>query len=148
MTFWKRKKITINLKPKRRWRVRDGMHVTVQLGIFCALVVMTMCTYYFYRISQDIGIPVSTSTITASNTAQDIVGEVGRLMFLPGGEVPTIATINNDDLGRAEPMFSNVEKGDKVLIYCEYNQTILYSSSRKKIINVIAEVPASICKKP
>ncbi len=76
---------------------------------------------------------------TRATTNTDIaalVAEVGRLMILPTGEQPTIATVNEVEKLKAQPFFVNAQNGDKVLVYASAKRAILYRPSEKKIVEV------------
>lgn len=65
-----------------------------------------------------------------------IVGEVGKLMVLPEGETPTIATVTDPEKLSGQAFFANASAGDKVLLYTNAKKAILYSPSQGKILEV------------
>ena len=65
-----------------------------------------------------------------------IVGEVGKLMVLPEGETPTIATVTDPEKLTGQAFFANASSGDKVLLYTNAKKAILYSPSQNKILEV------------
>jgi hypothetical protein len=65
-----------------------------------------------------------------------IVGEVGKLMVLPEGETPTIATVTDPEKLAGQAFFANASSGDKVLLYTNAKKAILYSPSQNKILEV------------
>lgn len=65
-----------------------------------------------------------------------IVGEVGKLMVLPEGETPTIATVTDPEKLSGQAFFANASSGDKVLLYTNAKKAILYSPSQGKILEV------------
>ena len=65
------------------------------------------------------------------------VGLVGKLMILPKGEEPVIATITDSKaLAKEQVFYSNAQNGDVVLVYQKAMQAIIYSPSRGVIVNV------------
>lgn len=66
----------------------------------------------------------------------DLVARVSKLMLLPAGETPTIATVSDVDKLRSQAFFKNAVNGDKVLIYASTRQAILYRPSANRIIEV------------
>lgn len=72
----------------------------------------------------------------AKKEATDLIAEVGKIMVLPQGEIPTIATVSDPALLKDQAFFNNAQKGDKVLIYAQSKKAILYSPSMGKIIEV------------
>ncbi|MFC1649695.1 LytR C-terminal domain-containing protein [Patescibacteria group bacterium] len=72
----------------------------------------------------------------AREEAVAIVEEVGKLIDLPEGEDPTIATVSDVDKVRSQPFFTNAQNGDKVIIYPDSRKAILYRPSTGKIIEI------------
>lgn len=67
---------------------------------------------------------------------QKVVSEVGKLIELPIGETPTVATVTDITKLKSQPFFQNAKNGDKVLIYANAKKAILYDPSAKKVLNV------------
>ncbi len=65
-----------------------------------------------------------------------IIETVGKLIELPSGEEPTLATVSDPEKLKDQAFFKNAVLGDKVLIYAQAKRAILYSPSRGKIIEV------------
>ena len=65
-----------------------------------------------------------------------VVAQVGKLILLPEGETPTIATVSDPSALKNQAFFADAKKGDKVLIYTNAKKAILYDPVIKKIINV------------
>ena len=70
------------------------------------------------------------------NEVNDLISEVGKLVALPEGETPTIATITDIEKIKGQPFFQKAKNGDKVLIYTNAKKAILYDPNAKKIIDV------------
>ncbi len=68
--------------------------------------------------------------------SKDLIARVGKLIVLPEGEEPTIATVTDTELLKSQPFFTNAKKGDKVLIYTNARKAILYSPENNKIVEV------------
>lgn len=66
-----------------------------------------------------------------------LVQEVGKLIELPAGEIPTVATVTDVDKLKSQTFFQNAKNGDKVLIYSGTRKAILYSPSLHKVIDVV-----------
>lgn len=65
-----------------------------------------------------------------------LVSEVGKLIDLPIGEVPTVATVTDVTKLQDQPFFAKAKNGDKVLIYTNAKKAILYDPTAKKVIDV------------
>lgn len=84
---------------------------------------------------------------SGSSTGSEIkvlVDKVGRLVALPQGETPNVATITDVEKLREQPFFANADNGDKVLIYSTARKAYLYRPSENKIIEV---APINITQK-
>lgn len=74
--------------------------------------------------------------------ANDILTEVGKIMVLPEGETPQIATVTDvDKLKANQPFFNSAKNGDKIIVYSK--RAILYDTIAKKIIDVTTINPVS-----
>lgn len=67
---------------------------------------------------------------------KQLLTEVGKLMALPLGEEPIIATVTDIEKLRDQPFFQKAKNGDKVLIFTGAKKAILYDPRAKKIIDV------------
>lgn len=90
--------------------------------------------------------------ILAQQEAQNLVTQVSRLIVLPDGETPTIATVSDPEKLKDQPFFKNAQVGDKVLIYTNAKKAILYNPSTDKIVEVapinIGAAPAPVAPQP
>lgn len=68
--------------------------------------------------------------------AEKVVKRVGRLVVLPEGEEPTVATVVNPDQLADQAFFANAQKGYKVLIYTVSQKAILYDPIRDKVVEI------------
>jgi hypothetical protein len=77
------------------------------------------------------------SELFQAGQANTILEKVGRLIQLPTGETPTIASINDaTSAKKAQPFLSNAQNGDILIIYARTSEAILYRSSTDKLIAV------------
>ena len=121
------------------------MTKTTRLGIFFILLIgfvgMSASTLYLYqKVSTLTRQPVKQeSNRAASEALKDpkiLIETVGKLIVLPVGEEPTIATVSDPTKLKDQPFFANAKEGDKVLIYQKAKQAYLYSVSQNKLIDV------------
>lgn len=89
--------------------------------------------YYFYQKYQEV--KKNPDIITKEETNW-LVDKVGRLMTLPGDEVPTIATVIDKEKLKDQSFFANAQNGDKVLVYVKAKKAILYRPNTDKIVEV------------
>ena len=99
------------------------------------VVVVTAGTtaYYFYD-------QASTLKKDPGKIAQEenskLVAQVGKLIVLPPGETPTIATVADPSKLTDQAFFAKAKKGDKVLIYAGAKKAVLYSPESNKIVEI------------
>lgn len=87
--------------------------------------------YYFDKYQKEVK--------KVSNPKEDVkvlLEKVGKLIDLPTGEEPTIATVTNADQITAQPFFAKAKNGDRVIIYTNARMAILFDETAGKIMNV------------
>lgn len=72
----------------------------------------------------------------AKEEIKKLSGLVSKLMELPQGEDPTIATVTDKEKLKDQAFFVKTENGDKLLIYPQAKKAILYRPSTNKVIDV------------
>ncbi len=70
------------------------------------------------------------------NEVNSLILEVGRLIVLPEGERPTVATVTDVDKVKDQLFFKNAQTGDKVLVYSQGKKAYLYRPSENKLVEV------------
>ena len=70
------------------------------------------------------------------NLVSNLVAQVGNLIVLPEGEMPTVATVSDPEKLQDQPFFARAQRGDKVLIYTNSKKAILYNPESNKIVEV------------
>ncbi len=106
-------------------------HLVVVLAAL--LVVVSGTAYYFYQKLQELN---GGNKLNAQAEVKDLVVKVGRLIILPQGEDPTVATVVDPERLKDQAFFANTRKGDKVLIYTTAKKAILYNPESNKIVEV------------
>lgn len=103
-------------------------------GVLAALVVVALgaAVYFYTQLNQLQQDPQK----VAQKESKTLVAKVGKLIVLPEGEEPTVATVTDPNLLRDQPFFANAKTGDKVLIYTNARKAILYNPEENKIIEV------------
>jgi hypothetical protein len=106
------------------------------LAVFAAaLVVIGIAGFVIfrkYRENQALLKPQDGTQVDVQKT----IAEVGKVIILPQGEVPTVATVSDISKLKDQQFFSNALNGDRVLIYQNARKAFLYRPSEKKIVEV------------
>lgn len=100
-----------------------------------ALLVLIVGVYFFLQYQRDQQL-LKNPNLAAQVEAQTLVAKVGRLMDLPEGEQPTIATVSDVTKLQDQSFFKKAKNGDKVLIYTKAQKAILYDPKEDKIVEV------------
>ena len=96
------------------------------------IVAVVLAGYFYYQLH----VMQQNPQAIAQKEATELIAKVSRLIVLPAGETPTIATISDPALLTGQQFFASAKKGDKVLIYTQAKKAILYSTLMDKIIDV------------
>lgn len=121
--------------------------------IFPALVVVLVgvmgSALYFYQKTS--ALKADPNSVAQKET-EDLVAKVGKLILLPEGETPTIATVSDPSKLASQPFFAKSKIGDQVLLYQNARIAYLYDPTNNKILevapinlgdNTIIKTPAS-----
>jgi len=104
------------------------------LGILVILLLVAIgaASYFYLQLAELRKNPQK----IAQQEVQELVSKVSKLIVLPEGETPTIATVSDPEKLKEQPFFANAKKGDKVLIYTNAKKAILYDPVNNKIVEV------------
>lgn len=112
------------------------------LLVVLALVGLGGAGYFYYQYTkvqkeiQTIRTDPTTLQNLAKEEAKKLVSDVGKLIALPEGEEPTVATITDIEKLKDQPFFQRAKNGDKVLIYTNAKKAFLFDPKANKIIDV------------
>lgn len=113
-------------KPKKKRKF------FLRFVVFLIIVGLAGATAYYYRKYKKIkGNP----NVVAQEEIQIAVNELSKLIELPEG-TPSLATVQDKEKLKDQSFFKKAENGDKVLIYADAKQAILFRPSTKKIVEV------------
>lgn len=96
-----------------------------------AIVGASAGMYYYYQYRT-----LSARVQNPGLEAQEVLAKVGKLIDLPQGEEPTIATVNNADAVKAQPFFAKAQNGHRVILFTNARLAILFDEKANKLINV------------
>ena len=96
----------------------------ILLIVFVALFLVAVLTAYsFYNeLSQ---LKEDPQKVVQEQTTA-LLTKIAKLIALPEGEAPTIATVSDPEKLKSQPFFARAKRGDKVLIYTNARRAILY----------------------
>src|ERR1035437_7789654 len=104
--------------------------------IVVILVIAALPSYYYYNQYHKAQLLLQNPKASATAEVTSLVDKVGKLMELPSSETPTIATVSDVTKLAGQAFFANAKNGDKVLIFTQTKEAILYRESINKIIQV------------
>lgn len=107
----------------------------IAVAVGCLVLVVLVGGGFFYFRAQQAKTPQNQEK-AAQDQVKKVVAEVGKLMNLPTGEDPTVATVTDITKLKDQPFFQKAKNGDQVLIYANAKKAILYDPNTKKIVDV------------
>lgn len=124
--------------------------ILLGLGTFILIALLVTGGYFSYQywvLQKTFGVQKA-----SMDEVKRLTSDVGKFMLLPN-EIPTIGTINDISKLKDQSFFDNAKNGDKILIYTNAKEAILYRPSAHLIIavapvNIGGQVPsqASVAK--
>jgi len=124
---------------KNQVKISESLKGNKALLIIIVVIVLAVAilpSYYFYSQYRKTQSLLSNPAASSNTQLKQLVNEVGKLILLPTGEQPRIATVSDITKLAGQPFFANAQNGDKVLIYTKAKEAILYRESINKIIEV------------
>ena len=91
---------------------------------------------YFYKQTTNLKSNLGNAAQAGESEVEQLLAAVHKLIVLPEGERPTVATVTNLEKLKDQPFFAQAKLGDKVLIYTNAKKAILYDPIANKIIEV------------
>jgi flagellar basal body-associated protein FliL len=129
------------IKPSKK-SAKTVFKVIVGLVILVLVLGGVGGTYYFYTQYQKSQRLLNDPNAASKAESDAVLSKLKKLMMLPAGEQPSIATVLDISKLKDQPFFVNASNGDKVVIYTKAQIAILYSPDKNLIVNV-APVSAS-----
>ena len=117
---------SIAVAPAPKKKIIKTITLTVSIIVVFAAVSGAGVYFYLQKAAQD----------TAQSQVAAAVAKVSKLILLPQGETPTLASVSDPSALKNQPFFDKAQKDDQVLIYSTAKEAILYRPSSNMIINV------------
>ncbi|MBI2063248.1 MAG: hypothetical protein HYT61_03390 [Candidatus Yanofskybacteria bacterium] len=125
--------LAVQTPPKRKKHL-------IPILVFLALTTSGLA-FYFYN--EAAVLKEDPNKIVREETAK-LVAQISKLIILPEGETPTVATVSDPEKLKDQQFFVKAKKGDKLLLYANAKKAILYDPDNNKIVEV---APISIGNK-
>jgi len=101
------------------------------VGILVGAGALYAWNYYMVKGATNVSSAVEQAKI------KELIEKIGKLIVLPTGEDPVVATINDAaSLIKDQPFYKGAKNGDVVLVYQKASKAIVYSPDRNIIVNV------------
>src|SRR5438105_13516756 len=113
---------------EKHFKVRNIIIVMVLL-----LVVLGGLAGYFYKQLYE---AKSNPQKISDAEVDSLIAKISKLIVLPEGERPTVATVTDPDKLKDQAFFANAKKGYKVLIYTNAKKAILYNPFENRLVEV------------
>ena len=107
------------------------------LGVLGLVIFAFAPTIYFFRQYRQSRQQLMTVNQESGDSSKQLLDRLGRLMVLPEGEEPTIATISDKDKLKDQPFFAQAKNGDILIIYTKAQKAILYDKESNRIIDIV-----------
>jgi len=110
------------------------------LGIVAVVVILAggAGAYYLYTQNMSLQSKVrelqSDPKVVAQQEVKNTVEMVAKVVALPEGEDPVVATVTDKDKLKDQTFFAKAENGDKVLIYAKAKRIYLFRPSESKLL--------------
>ncbi|MEO7364655.1 MAG: hypothetical protein ABIV43_04100 [Candidatus Saccharimonadales bacterium] len=125
--------------PRRRQPLNGRLVLEVIMVV--ALLGLGYWSWTLYSERSDLRQQVTTLNanpqLAVQRQTDELIAAVGRLVSVPTGETPTIASVSDVQQARQQSaFFDKAKNGDKVLMYAKAGQAILYRPSTDHVVLV------------
>ncbi len=73
----------------------------------------------------------------AKEDIKNLVDKLTKLVVLPDGEEPVVATVTDKDKLKDQPVFAKADNGDKIVIYSKAQKAYIYRPTSNLLVDVI-----------
>lgn len=121
-------------KPSKKRKIKFPPRLLSKKFLVIVLIVLVIVA--ILAIKPEVFDRFKKSDEISDEQVRDLVFEVGKIIQLPEGETPAIATVSDLEQLKEQDYFRNAQVGDKVLIYESIKRAYLYRPGVNKIIEV------------
>lgn len=112
------------------------MKKAVIIVLVVLLAGMSGAAFYLYRSVDRLSHATENIAAPSAEETAAIIAKVGKLIRLPEGETPTLATVADPSKLKDQQFFAKAKTGYRVLIYPKAKEAILYDPFANKIVEV------------
>lgn len=123
--------INLNILKGKNIKIKNLITIVAAVVFLCSIGYLG---FYYYKTQKELSAYKESSQAVAIKEMNELIKKVGKLTLLPQNETPTVATIADAFRLKGQKFFSQVEDGDKLIIYKNSQRIILYRPSLNKII--------------
>jgi hypothetical protein len=105
----------------------------IVLSLSQILIVSVPAVYFYRKYTQ---LAKSSGTTASGIDVKAIAAKVGKLVDVPAGEDPTIATITDTSKLTGQYFYAKAKNGDIVLLYQKAQRAILYDPKANKVMEM------------
>lgn len=125
------------VEKEKKARKVPSVKTLVLLGVVLLVVGLAGgAAVYFYMQYQNAQMLLKNPASALENEVNTLVARVNKIIELPKGETPTVATVSDKSKLANQSFFLKAENGDKVLIYNTAKKAYLYRPNTNKMIEV------------
>lgn len=129
--------IESNVTPKRfKIGVKSSKKLIYVLFFVVLGVTIGVSIFFYMKYDQARKASQTGNDIQTVKETQKLLDKVGKLIQLPTGETPTVATVTDQEKLADQPFFRSAKNGDRVIIYGSTQMAYLYRPSVNMLINV------------
>jgi len=115
--------------------------VTLRNVVVVILLVLAGSTYFLYGQNRSLSGELSQLKKDPQEVSKEevlaLTEQISKLVALPSGEEPVVATVTDKEKLKDQPIFEKTENGDKILIYGSAKKAYIYRPSSNIIIDVL-----------
>ncbi len=116
--------------------MNTGTRVAIILAITLIVILIGGGAFFYFQ-QQNKGL-----------TDDKVIAQVGKLIDLPQGEIPQVATVTDVEKLRSQPFFQKAKNGDKVLIYQQASKAYLFDPKANKLLDVAPLTASASAQQP
>ncbi len=103
----------------------------VIIGLIISAALVALGFFYFFDRQESV-----LNEKKAQSEAKSLYEKVDKHFVLPKDELPTVATVTEPEKLQGQSFFAKAKKGDKVLIFTNAKEAILYDPVIDKVVTV------------